>query len=82
MAGIEKGIPCPLERFFGRLNRSRQIVGEELRRAKTPGDLRNALKQISVYDRTSGWMPRPLPGSAGNGIIGQGTRNMSRGRLP
>lgn len=69
-----------IERFRKRLRQTRKIMGERFSSKKGQEEIANALEEIEEVEKTLDWTPKPE--KPGNGVIGEGTKRMSRGGLP
>lgn len=69
-----------IERFEKRLDRARECMGKRLKSIKGGKKIGEVLGEIKRIEETSDWMPEPK--EPGIGVVGEGTRRMSRGGLP
>jgi hypothetical protein len=69
-----------IERFKGKLRRAREIMGKRLSSQKGQEKIAGTLEEIEKIEETLRWMPKPE--KPGNGVVGGGTKRMSKGKLP
>ena len=63
-----------------KLRRTREVMGKRLSFKRGQEEIREALEKIEEVDEALGWTPKPE--KPGNGVVGEGTKRMSRGKLP
>lgn len=68
-----------IERFMERLRRTREVMGKRFSSKRGQEEIADALEEIKRVENTLGWMPKPE--KPGNGVVGEGTKRMSKGRL-
>ena len=69
-----------IERFLGKLRRTREVMGKRFSSKKGQKEIADALEEIEKVEKTLDWMPKS--GHPGTGTTGESTKRMSRGGLP